>query len=62
MQNNTPKEDQCLANLKLEGLSLSSEQYRIVERYKSGKISKEELIKEAYAYAKNVTKTLKRKE
>jgi hypothetical protein len=52
MQNNTPKEDQCLANLKLEGLSLSSEQYRIVERYKSGKISKEELIKEAFAYAK----------
>ncbi len=52
MQNNVPREDQGLANLKLEGLSLSSAQYRIVELYKSGKISKEELIKEAYAYAK----------
>ncbi len=52
MQNNTPREDQGLANLKLEGLSLSPEQYHIVERYKSGKISKDELIKEASAYAR----------
>ena len=52
MQNNTLTEDQGFANLKLEGLSLSPAQYHIVERYKSGKISKEELIKEAYAYAK----------
>lgn len=57
MQNNTPKSDylysQGIANLRLEGMSLSQDQDRIVKRYQSGKITKEALVKEAVAYARS---------
>jgi hypothetical protein len=57
MQNNTQKSDylysQGIANLRLEGMSLSQDQDRIVKRYQSGKITKEALVKEAVAYARS---------
>lgn len=57
MEKNTQNKDylysQGIANLKLEGMSLSRDQDHIVKRYHSGQISKESLIKEAAEYAKS---------
>lgn len=57
MQSKTQENDylysQGIANLRLEGLSFSQDQDRIVKRYQSGKITKEALVKEAVAYARN---------
>lgn len=57
MQNNVQKNDylysQGIANLRLEGMSFSKGQDRIVKSYQSGKLTKEALIKEAIAYARN---------
>jgi len=44
---------QGIANLGLEGLSFSKEQDHIVKRYKSGQITKNDLIKEAIVYARS---------
>lgn len=56
MQNKIQKNDylysQGIANLRLEGMSFSQDQDRIVKRYQSGKITKDDLIKEAVAYAR----------
>lgn len=57
MQNDVERNDylysQGIANLRLEGMSFSQDQDRIVKRYQSGKITKEILIKEAVAYARS---------
>lgn len=44
---------QGLANLRLEGLSLSKEQNRLAQDYQDGRLSKSELIKEALKYAQS---------
>ncbi len=43
---------QGVANLKLEGMSLTSEQDRIARDYQSGQLTRAELIKEALEYAR----------
>lgn len=43
---------QGVANLKLEGMSLTSEQDRIARNYQSGQLTRAELIKEALEYAR----------
>ena len=43
---------QGVANLKLEGLSLTSEQDRIARNYQSGQLTRAQLIKEALKYAR----------
>ena len=43
---------QGVANLKLEGMSLTSEQDRIARNYQSGLLTRAELIKEALEYAR----------
>lgn len=44
--------DQGIANLKLEGMSLTEEQESIAKRYQAGQLSRVELIKEALEYAR----------
>ena len=43
---------QGVANLKLEGMFLTSEQDRIAREYQSGQLTRAELIKEALEYAR----------
>ena len=43
---------QGVANLKLEGMSLTSEQDRIARNYQTGQLTRAQLIKEALKYAR----------
>lgn len=43
---------QGVANLKLEGMSLTKEQDRIARNYQAGQLTRTELIKEALEYAR----------
>ena len=43
---------QGVANLKLEGMSLSEKQDRIARNYQTGRLTRPELIKEALRYAR----------
>lgn len=44
--------EQGIANLRLEGMSLSEKQDRIARNYQTGHLTRSELIKEALGYAR----------
>tara|TARA_R110002072_G_scaffold73375_2_gene174842 strand:+ start:803 stop:979 length:177 start_codon:yes stop_codon:yes gene_type:complete len=43
---------QGVANLKLEGMSLTAEQDQIARSYHAGKLTKQQMVKKALAYAR----------